>query len=132
MPDVNAIEDAVKSLPPQGLAEFRRWFSEFDTAAWDRQIEQDLAIGSLGSLLGGGASRLSGWVHKGTLKHTVSKRFWQCLSALQSDIQALAYRNYQLLNRPAHGRNGSQIDAVKLDRCARLHIWLPWLLLNLF
>ncbi len=45
MPDVKSIEDAVKSLPPQDLAEFRRWFAEFDTAAWDRQIEQDLAGG---------------------------------------------------------------------------------------
>ena len=51
MPDVKSIEDAVKSLPPQALAEFRRWFAEFDTAAWDRQIEQDLAVGKLDGLL---------------------------------------------------------------------------------
>ena len=51
MPDVKSIEDAVKSLPPQDLAEFRRWFAEFDTAAWDRQIEQDLAAGKLDGLL---------------------------------------------------------------------------------
>ncbi len=51
MPDVKFIEDAVKSLPPQDLAEFRRWFAEFDTAAWDRQIEQDLAAGKFEGLL---------------------------------------------------------------------------------
>lgn len=51
MSDVKSIEDAVKSLPPQDLAEFRRWFAEFDTAAWDRQIEQDLAAGKLDGLL---------------------------------------------------------------------------------
>ena len=51
MPDVKAIEDAVKSLPPQDFAEFRRWFAEFDAAAWDRQIEEDLAGGKLDELL---------------------------------------------------------------------------------
>ena len=51
MSDVKSIEDAVKSLPPQDLAEFRRWFSEFDTATWDRQIEQDLAEGRLDGML---------------------------------------------------------------------------------
>jgi len=51
MSDVKSIEEAVKSLPPQDLAEFRRWFSEFDTATWDRQIEQDLAEGRLDGML---------------------------------------------------------------------------------
>ncbi len=51
MSDVKSIEDAVKSLPPQDLAEFRRWFTEFDTVTWDRQIEQDLAQGKLDGLL---------------------------------------------------------------------------------
>jgi len=51
MSDVKSIEDAVKSLPPQDLAEFRRWFSEFDAATWDRQIEQDLAEGRLDGML---------------------------------------------------------------------------------
>ncbi len=48
---IKSIEDAVKSLPPQDLAEFRQWFAEFDTAAWDRQIEEDLAVGKLDGLL---------------------------------------------------------------------------------
>ena len=51
MSDVKSIEDAVKSLPPQDLAEFRRWFSEFDAATWDRQIEQDLVEGRLDGML---------------------------------------------------------------------------------
>jgi len=51
MSDVKSIADAVKSLPPQDLAEFRRWFSEFDAATWDRQIEQDLAEGRLDGML---------------------------------------------------------------------------------
>jgi predicted esterase len=51
MPDVKAIEEAVQSLPPSALAEFRRWFMEFDSAAWDRQIEADVASGRLSALL---------------------------------------------------------------------------------
>ena len=51
MPDVKAIVDAVKALPPQDLAEFRRWFAEFDLAAWDKQLEGDLSAGKLDALL---------------------------------------------------------------------------------
>ena len=51
MPDVKAIEEAVSALPPQDLAVFRRWFADFDSAAWDRQIAQDLAGGKLNDLL---------------------------------------------------------------------------------
>jgi len=37
------------------------------------------------------------------LKHTASKRFWECLEALPAEIQALARRNYELLrNDPSH------------------------------
>jgi hypothetical protein len=32
------------------LAEFRRWFAEFDGKASDRQIEQDAAAGKLDQL----------------------------------------------------------------------------------
>ncbi len=51
MPDVKAIEDAVKALPPQDLAEFRRWFAEFDLSLWDQKIDGDLATGKLDALL---------------------------------------------------------------------------------
>ncbi len=50
MGNVKSIEQAVESLPPSELAEFRRWFTEFDAAAWDRQIEQDAASGKLDGL----------------------------------------------------------------------------------
>jgi hypothetical protein len=37
------------------------------------------------------------------LKHTASKRFWQCLDALPADTQALAHRSYaQLKADPSH------------------------------
>ena len=38
MGNVKSIEKAVESLQPSELAEFRRWFAEFDAATWDRQI----------------------------------------------------------------------------------------------
>ena len=50
MKNVKSIEGAVESLPPTELAEFRRWFAEFDGKGWDRQIEQDATIGKLDQL----------------------------------------------------------------------------------
>ena len=50
MGSVKSIESAVESLPPVELAEFRRWFAEFDGNAWDRQIEQDAVSGKLDQL----------------------------------------------------------------------------------
>ena len=51
MSDVKDLENAVKALHPQDLAEFRRWFAEFDLAAWDEKIETDLSSGKLDALL---------------------------------------------------------------------------------
>ena len=50
MENVKSIENAVESLPPMELAEFRQWFSEFDGSAWDSQIEHDAASGKLDQL----------------------------------------------------------------------------------
>ena len=50
MGNVKSIEKAVESLRPSELAEFRQWFSEFDAAAWDEQIEQDAGSGKLDAL----------------------------------------------------------------------------------
>lgn len=47
---IEAIEMAVKKLPPSDLAEFRRWFAEFDSANWDNKIEADAASGKLDTL----------------------------------------------------------------------------------
>ena len=47
---VHEIEDAIEKLPPEDLAAFRQWFSEFDAANWDRQIEVDIAAGRLDRL----------------------------------------------------------------------------------
>ena len=50
MGNVKSIEEAVESLPLSDLAEFRRWFAEYDAAAWDKQIEQDATGGKLDGL----------------------------------------------------------------------------------
>ena len=51
MSDIKALEAAVQALPPSALAEFRRWFTDFDSAAWDRQLEADASAGRLDALL---------------------------------------------------------------------------------
>jgi hypothetical protein len=50
MSSVNDIEEAVQRLTPAELDAFRTWFAEFDAAAWDRQIEDDVAAGRLDAL----------------------------------------------------------------------------------
>lgn len=50
MPTIRDIEEAVRQLPPEALAEFRQWFAEFDAAAWDHQLEADARDGRLDAL----------------------------------------------------------------------------------
>jgi hypothetical protein len=50
MSEVHEIEQAVAQLSESQLAEFRRWFAEFDADAWDKQIEADAAAGKLDAL----------------------------------------------------------------------------------
>ncbi|MBD2507928.1 hypothetical protein H6G91_11675 [Nostoc muscorum FACHB-395] len=50
MSTLNEVELAVSQLSPEDLAAFRAWFAEFDAAAWDKQIEEDVAAGRLDEL----------------------------------------------------------------------------------
>jgi hypothetical protein len=50
MSSIQAIEQAVQQLPAHELAEFRRWFVQFDEAIWDAQIEADAGTGKLDAL----------------------------------------------------------------------------------
>jgi len=50
MSKVEAVEREVESLSASELAAFRTWFHEFDAAAWDRQIEEDVRAGKLDRL----------------------------------------------------------------------------------
>lgn len=47
---VKFIANAVKQLGRNDLEVFRKWFSTFDTAEWDAQIERDICAGKLDSL----------------------------------------------------------------------------------
>jgi hypothetical protein len=50
MSNIERIERDVQALAPNELAAFRKWFQEFDAAAWDRQIEDDVRAGKLDGL----------------------------------------------------------------------------------
>jgi hypothetical protein len=50
MSKLEALEKRVSGLSAEELAEFRRWFAEFDAAAWDRQIDRDAKVGKLDAL----------------------------------------------------------------------------------
>ena len=50
MGTVQEVESAIRKLSRQELLTFRDWFSEFDSAAWDKQFEEDVAAGRLEAL----------------------------------------------------------------------------------
>lgn len=50
MPTVETIERAIEQFPLEELAKLRRWFLEFDAAAWDAQIEADATAGKFDAL----------------------------------------------------------------------------------
>lgn len=50
MSKVENLERQIQQLSPEELAEFRRWFAEFDAQIWDRQFAADVAAGKLDSL----------------------------------------------------------------------------------
>ena len=47
MERVNVLEKHVRDLSSEELAEFRKWFAEFDAEIWDRQLEVDIRSGKL-------------------------------------------------------------------------------------
>mgnify|MGYP001238904965 CR=1 FL=1 len=50
MSKVSSLEKQVQQLSPEDLAEFRRWFAEFDAQLWDRQFATDVKAGKLDAL----------------------------------------------------------------------------------
>ncbi|MBC7910177.1 MAG: hypothetical protein H7Y30_06735 [Pyrinomonadaceae bacterium] len=48
---IKEIASAVAQLPPTELAEFAKWFEEFQAQVWDKQLEQDDKAGRLDALL---------------------------------------------------------------------------------
>ena len=47
MSTITEIEEAVRGLSREQLKEFRHWFAEFASDAWDREIEEDANAGKL-------------------------------------------------------------------------------------
>ena len=50
MSKVENIEREIQRLTPSELEAFRRWFREYDSDEWDRQIEEDARAGKLDKL----------------------------------------------------------------------------------
>lgn len=50
MTKIEKIEQDVRKLKRDELSAFRRWFREFDSGEWDRQIEEDFLAGKLDKL----------------------------------------------------------------------------------
>ena len=50
MTRIEEIESRIRELNPDELSTLRRWFLEFDSYAWDRQIEEDAKNGRLDAL----------------------------------------------------------------------------------
>lgn len=50
MTKVQRLEQEIKGLTPSELSAFREWFHEYDSVAWDKQIEQDAAANKLDKL----------------------------------------------------------------------------------
>lgn len=50
MTNVEKLEREVAALSEEELAEFRRWYAEFDAAVWDRRVEADARAGGLDRL----------------------------------------------------------------------------------
>lgn len=50
MTQVEKLEEEIKKLSQEELRSLRRWFQAYDSAGWDRQIEEDISEGRLASL----------------------------------------------------------------------------------
>jgi hypothetical protein len=50
MTKVEKIEQDIRKLNRDELLAFRKWFREYDSDEWDRQIEEDVRAGKLDKL----------------------------------------------------------------------------------
>ena len=49
--NLHELEAAVSKLSREELEVFRKWFSQFDQDAWDKEIEEDVAAGRFDSII---------------------------------------------------------------------------------
>lgn len=50
MTKVQKLEQEIKGLTPGEFAALRKWFHEYDSIEWDKQIERDAGAGRLDKL----------------------------------------------------------------------------------
>jgi hypothetical protein len=50
MTKLEALEEEIKKLAPEELAQLREWLLEHEAEEWDREIERDAASGKLDKL----------------------------------------------------------------------------------
>jgi len=50
MSKLERIEQEVQGLSQGELADFRKWFTAYDSAIWDQQFERDVKAGKLNGL----------------------------------------------------------------------------------
>jgi len=50
MTKLESLEEEIKKLSPEELAQLREWLLERDAEEWDREIERDAASGKLDKL----------------------------------------------------------------------------------
>jgi hypothetical protein len=50
MSRIELVETEIQRMSAEELATFRAWYAEFDAAAWDAQLEHDVAAGKLDRL----------------------------------------------------------------------------------
>ena len=51
MTRIERIEKEIAEFTPAELAEFRRWFEDFDARRWDDALDRDTASGALDAAL---------------------------------------------------------------------------------
>lgn len=50
MSNVERIEKDVQELSPDELADFRKWFTSYDSSLWDQRLDRDVKAGKLNGL----------------------------------------------------------------------------------
>ena len=50
MSKLERLEQDIEALSDEELSAFRRWYAEFDAAAWDREFDADVRSGALDRL----------------------------------------------------------------------------------
>lgn len=89
MSTIHEIEIAVSKLSRQELSAFRDWFSEFDAAVWDKQLEADVAAGHLDALADEAIRRSARGALYGFVRYRANPKFWNFYAQLPENIQRL-------------------------------------------